>query len=254
MALSGLPKVFEIARNFRNEGVSSDHHPEFTSMEAYTAFMDTDKALDLCLSVLNVISDNVQSDITFKPVETARRKYGDLLNEYLPGFDFDALAELEPQGRESYMRHYLKKHNLLQEELREKNYLGTLDWLFKKGVRPHLIEPIVVSGYLIEQMPLAASTPKDERFVEGFQVIVDGAEIVKAYSEEVDPIKLRRKLESQLPASGEDITRVDTRLIDACEMGLPPMFGIGWGLDRIHKILSRQLAITDVIPVPLTRG
>lgn len=252
MAKSGLNKVFEIARNFRNEGISSDHHPEFTAMEAYTAFMTQEEAIDLCLAVLNTISQSVGSDYVFDSKTIRREQYGALLDEHLFDFNFSHLTALTPDGREAYMKEYLRENNILQEELRDKDYIGALDWLFKKSVRPKLQEPVIVTGYLAQQMPLAASDPINPRLVEGFQVIVEGAEIVKAYSEEVSPNNVRQNLTNQLSTDTEDTVRFDMRLVEACEMGLAPMYGIGWGLDRIHKIFARHKDISHVIPVPLT--
>lgn len=251
MALSGLSKVFEIGRNFRNEGTSPHHHPEFTSLEAYTAFMGRSEAIDLTLSTLSIIATEVSTENPLGK-EPPQRQYGDLLDEHLLGFSYETLLETDPSERTELLRRYLAEHNILNPELRDKEYIGIVDWLFKNGVRPELKQPLIVTGYMQEQLPLAAGDKIDERLADAFQIIIDGAEVVKAYSEEVNPEKLRENLAGQ-SGDREDTVALDTRLIEACRKGLPPMWGIGVGLDRVHKILGGYERIEDVIPVPINR-
>jgi len=172
------------------------------------------------------------------------------LDELFAGADVDYAQILDAVDQQDLdMLRAIAAHRGVDSE--GKGYSGIVDAMVKQLIRPRIIRPTVVTGYLSDQMPLAASSRSDERIADAFQVIAEGAEIVKAYQEEVNPHVLRRKLGRQAIESGDDEIRTDTRLIEACEMGLPPMYGVGIGLDRTTAILTKK-PIANVIPIPLT--
>jgi lysyl-tRNA synthetase class 2 len=249
MALSGLGRVYELARNFRNEGASPAHHPEFTSLEVYTAHMNKSEAIDFTSTLLGEVATAVQVENPFAQI-IPTRQYGDLLEERLPGFSFDNIVCASPENQRELMQAYCHDNNLLHTELTGKGPVGVIDWLFKRGVRPHLQEPVIIMGYLQEQMPLAAPEKNDPCLADAFQIIYKGAEIVKAYCEETNDERLISKLSRQRDEAEDDAVQKDDRLIRACQMGLPPMYGVGVGMDRTHALLVDR-PVSSVIPVPI---
>jgi len=249
MARTGLPRVYEIGRSFRNEGKSPVHHPEFTSLEMYTAHMDRAAAVTVSLELLDRTAAviNAADRINFGNAPT--RSYSDLFREFLD-LDLSKLVEEDEAGQLHLLRSYLKQHNILDPETAELYVSGLLDYLFKRGVRPRLTGVTIVTGYLSRQMPLAASLPNQPAIADSFQVVFRGHEVVKAYNELIDPVRLRRNLAAQAKEAKEDATVEDPRLIQACRMGLPQMYGIGVGLDRFQALLTGD-RIDEVIPVPV---
>jgi lysyl-tRNA synthetase class 2 len=249
MARSGLPRVYEIGRNFRNEGVSPTHHPEFTNMEMYTAGMQADEAMDVTRELLATTSQALgtteEADFAQMPV----LNYGDLFSRHL-GIDIHALAEMDDAAQTAHLRHYLTRNNILDPKIAELQTTGMLDLMFKKVIRPKLVGATIVTGYLSRQMPLADTTPGNSNIVDGFQVIVGQQEVVKAYNELTDPEQLQINLAAQAGEAEEDATATDPRLIEASRMGLPQMYGIGLGLDRFHALMTNQ-RIEDIIPVAI---
>lgn len=250
MARSGLSRVYEVARNFRNEGVSYAHHPEFTAVESYTAHADRNDAYEQVSELVGVIAAAL---CVPNPLDTFQRvSYGDLFERYFgKDFSFDKLLGFsEVNELNEYLVQVINKIGV-HPEVYKKGPYGKLDYLFKKGIRPKLKGTSVIHGYLSEQMPLAASTPEDDRLADAFQVLLADKEIVKAYSEEVNAENLQRQLKRQSHEATDDRVDTDDRLVKACRMGLPPMYGVGVGLDRVHAILSGSCRISEVIPVPI---
>lgn len=244
MALSGLERVYEIGRNFRNEGTGPMHHPEFTNLEAYTAYQGREEAGQMTKSLLSSITDALGTNHDFTSMPSM--ELAELFSGVGIDIEKDILDRIEQQDLEA-MQMLAAKFGI---DASDKGYAGIVDSLIKTSIRPKLIKPTLIHGYLSDQMPLAASLGSDNRIADAFQVIVDGAEIVKAYQEEVNPVILRQKLERQAGESEDDAFRTDQRLVIACKMGLPPMFGIGIGLDRMTAVLGKK-TVASVIPMPI---
>lgn len=246
MALSGLERVYELGRNFRNEGEGALHHPEFTNLESYTAHQTASEAEQLTAEILTIAAQSIgENQHDFKTMP--RKGLDELFAVY--GIDYlNDIVEPATAGDTEKLTELANKYGI---DARNKGASGIVDSLVKKLIRPRITSPVLVNKYLSQQLPLAASLRSDERLADAFQVMVQGAEVVKAYQEEVDSRKLGAKLLRQAGESVEDMFKTDTRLIEACEMGLPPMYGIGLGLDRFTAIMSGK-PITDVIPVPVT--
>ena len=247
MALSGIERVYEIGRNFRNEGTGPSHHPEFTNLETYTAYQDGDEAIALTESMLSKVSEATGSDVSFDGLP--QKSLDELFAEQ--NIDFAKLLSFFENDDTEGLRAYATLLGL-DDDAASKGKSGIMDSLVKKYVRPEITSPTVVTVYLVDQMPLAATLRTDPRLADAFQVIINGAEVAKAYQEEVDPAALKHKLARQSGESADDAFANDERLIKACEMGLPPMYGIGIGLDRTTSILTGK-PIKDIIPVPLTQ-
>ncbi|MDB5159983.1 MAG: hypothetical protein JWO99_246 [Candidatus Saccharibacteria bacterium] len=244
MALSGLERVYELGRLFRNEGIDTRHHPEFTNIEAYTAYQTRDEAVDLTERLLNGIASAQGANYDFTNIPKA--SVAELFHAHDVNFD-KILSFIDADDIEG-LRAYAVTVGI--EDADSKGASGIIDAIIKRRVRPTVDAPLIVDGYLSDQLPLAASLKSDERFADAFQVMLKTAEMVKAYQEEVNPNKLRAKLIRQAGEDVEDAFRNDTRLIDACEMGLPPMYGIGIGLDNFTATITGK-PTRKVIPMPI---
>jgi len=244
MALSGLERVYELGRLFRNEGTDTRHHPEFTNVEAYTAYQTREEAISLTERLLTDIAKAQGTDCNFTNIR--RASVAELFKEQDVSFE-KILRYVDADDVEA-LRAYSKTVGVADVDNRGAS--GIIDAIMKRRVRPTIDAPLIVGGYLSDQLPLASSLKSDERFADAFQVILKTAEMVKAYQEEVDPEKLRKKLIRQAGEDVEDAFRNDTRLIDACEMGLPPMYGIGIGLDNFTATITGR-PTRKVIPMPI---
>lgn len=244
MALSGLERVYELGRLFRNEGTDTRHHPEFTNVEAYTAYQTREEAIGLTERVLTDIARAQGTDYDFTNIP--RTSVAELFEKH--DVNFERILSLVESDDIGALRAYAKTVGVDDADTRGAS--GIIDAIMKRRVRPTVDAPLIVDGYLSDQLPLAASLKSDDRFADAFQVMLKTAEMVKAYQEEVDPELLRAKLIRQAGEDVEDAFRNDTRLIDACEMGLPPMYGIGIGLDNFTATITDR-PTRKVIPMPI---
>lgn len=252
MALSGIEKVYEIGKNFRNEGLSPAHSPEFTSIEAYSAYSTPESAKETSIELLGIIATTNSGVNPFDRRKITQRNYPEIMETNISEFDFDQdFYGIEPEDRHAVL---LKKVNEIygknaEEQVKNKSYPGILDWMYKQSVVKKLIEPVVVVGYPIEMMPLAESLPDNSGVANAFQIVYKQREIVKAYAEDVNPQSLKAKLSSQSNKGKESVV-TDQRLIEAARAGLPPMTGLGVGIDRVVSLV-KDVPIHDILPVPI---
>jgi lysyl-tRNA synthetase class 2 len=255
LIVGGFDKVYELSRTFRNEGVSTQHNPEFTMLETYEAYanytdvmeMLEDMISSVCLDVLGTeefqFGDNT---VNIKP-PWKRLSLRDAVREY-SGIDFvryptaDGLRE--------------KMHSMNIEADPEQNWAKLVDELLKTFVRPNVIQPVIVFDYPVSMSPLAKNKPGEERIVERFQAIIGGLEVANAYSELNDPIMQRERFEEQLKerqAEDEERWTIDEDFLLALEYGMPPTGGLGVGIDRLVMLLTNQPSIREVILFPQLR-
>jgi lysyl-tRNA synthetase class 2 len=255
LVVGGLDRVYEIAHNFRNEGVSRKHNPEFTMMECYQAFADYVDMMDLSEAMLRDIATQVcgglqvpyQGDvIDFSgpwPRVTLRDK---LLEE--TGIDIGAnrdLASLTQAAKEAGLAH-----------ADAPNWGGLVDELFSEHVESKLVQPTFITDYPVELSPLAKRSPDDPNLVERFEVFIAGMEIGNAFSELNDPDDQRERLEAQSVARAEgdeEAHPLDEDYLRALEHGLPPTGGLGVGVDRLVMILADAPNLREVILFPHLR-
>ena len=254
LIIGGFDKVYEIAKNFRNEGMDRNHNPEFTSLEFYEAYADLYKMMDLTECLLKDVASKIGAtsvsfsnyDIAFnKPFK--KQSMFDLLEEYV-GIDMQTM-EL-PQLYDLAE----KKSFSLQSDL---NYGQALDKFFGEFVEPNLIEPTFVTDYPKAISPLAKES-RDGRvdIVERFELFIAGMEIANSFSELNDPFEQRIRLEEQVrlkELGDEEAHQLDENYIQAMEAGMPPTGGVGIGVDRIVMLLLGQESIKDVILFPALR-
>lgn len=250
MLVGGFDRVFEIGKNFRNEGISRRHNPEFTMLEVYQAYSDyrgmmsliKDLIQDLCATVLGKTSI-ARPDGTVIELggEWAERSYRDLVVEATGDADWfqrskeEKLAWCEAEKIEV-------NPTLMDFEI-------TND-VFEKRVEPNLIQPTFVTHLPRELCPLAKLNEEDPSTIDVFELCINGQEIAPAYTEQNDPFVQREMFAAQ---AGEDIQKIDEDFLLALEHGMPPAGGMGVGIDRLVILLTGAASIRDVILFPQLR-
>ena len=257
MVVGGFEKVYELGRIFRNEGVSTKHNPEFTSVEIYQAFsnyvdmMDiTEKLIkDLVGDICGSLVINYQNkEINFsKPWKRISMK--DIVKEYT-GIDFDTFKgdlEIAKQAVKNINVELTKKVNTIGRVMNE---------VFEQKVESNLIEPTFVIDYPVEISPLARPHPNNKEMVQRFELFIVGRELANAFSELIDPIDQRQRLQLQQSLRDEgdlEAHCIDEDFLNALEIGMPPTGGLGIGIDRLIMIITNSPSIRDVIPFPLLK-
>jgi len=257
LLVGGVDKVFEIGRNFRNEGLSRRHNPEFTMLEAYEAYGDYESMMNLLEGLVCHVSTAVLDTLVIEHKDTEgevtktinltppwrRARYKDLVKEKAGDDWFDITTE---QRRERAVNE-LKLEGDIEGECEDFEVTGAV---FEKLIEPTLIQPTFVTHLPKELVPLAKASPDDPSTVEVFECCMNGQEIAPAYSEQNDPIEQRERLEHQ--AGGEQ-QKLDEDFLVSLEHGMPPAGGIGIGIDRLCMMLLGQESIRDVILFPQLR-
>lgn len=257
LLVGGIDRVFEIGRNFRNEGLSRKHNPEFTMLEAYQAYGDYETMMELLESMICHVSKTVlgtlvieHKDVDGNVTKTIdltpnwrRAKYKDLVREKAGQDWFD----ITPAERRRRAVEDLKLAGDIGTAYEDTEVTGAV---FEKLVEPTLIQPTFVTHLPKELVPLAKLTPDDPTTVEVFECCINGQEIAPAYTEQNDPIEQRERLEHQ---SGGEHQKLDEDFLVSLEHGMPPAGGIGIGIDRLCMMLLGQESIRDVILFPQLR-
>ena len=255
LIIGGFERVFEMNRNFRNEGISHKHNPEFTMLEFYQAFADYNDLMILTEELLKFVALQATGTLEFNYRDNAIsfdgnwekitmidsiKKYGHIE----VSFDMD-LKKLQKIARDSNveMDKSFGKGKLINE-------------IFEKVVEDKLIAPTFIKDYPIEISPLARKHPANENLTERFELFIGGEEVANAFSELIDPrdqmIRFRQQVKSKIEE--ERITgKIDVDFIKALEYGMPPTGGEGIGIDRLVMILTDSRSIRDVILFPLMR-
>lgn len=255
LIVGGLDRVYEISKDFRNEGLSRVHQPEFTMLEWYQAFSDYEDQMDLVERMVLHVLDEVMGSRTLK------------LGEH----EIEVEAPFRRLGLVSGLSEALGRdvHEMTEEELRAKaEEVGApdlhgagrgklIDKLFGELIEPDLIHPTFVIDHPKELSPLAKPHRSDPRLTERFELYIGGAEIFNAFSELNDPVDQRERFEAQTAlreAGDEEAQQIDEDYIRALEYGMPPTGGVGMGVDRLVMMLTGQPTIRDVILFPILRN
>lgn len=259
LVVGGMDRVYEINRNFRNEGISTQHNPEFTMLEFYMAYADYNDLMALTERMLaslarEVLGDGVlkygDEEISFRP-PWARHKWRDSIVE-IGGAPNDVLEDQE-------------KARLFARKIAEPEgypipdgmgHAHILEYLFEELVEPELRQPTFIYDFPKALSPLSKSREDDPDTVERFELIIAGREIANAYTELNDPDDQRARFEQQeaaREAGDEEAHEIDRDYLTALEYGLPPTAGEGIGIDRLAMLLTNTHSIRDVILFPLMR-
>lgn len=253
----GVPRVYEIAKNFRNEGMDAMHLQEFTMLEWYASYWDYNKNIDFVIEFLNELVEKHTGSlkITYQGQELDfgtwhRLDYIATMNELI-GMDvlsFDDVEKFKTALKELDMFENSELDALISMP-------AVIDYVYKRKIRPSIIQPTIVHNYP-NLVPLARPNDQNPKTIEMFQVLVAGAEIVKAYSELVDPMLQRQAFEEQMQnkAKGdEEAFELDEDFLLAMQHGMPPMSGLGFGIDRFLAIVCDQPTLRDVVLFPNMR-
>jgi lysyl-tRNA synthetase class 2 len=253
--IGGLERIFEINRCFRNEGISTQHNPEFTMLEFYQSYATYEDMMEMTEELLCSMVKEIQGGLrlTYQGKEFnftspwRRISYKESLLEY---GRVDPVVLKEP----SKAVEVAKKLGL--ELKKETSHGKVLDDLFKELVEPHLIQPTFVIHYPTEVSPLSRRNGKDPEVVDRFELFIAGREIANGFSELNDPIDQRERFLQQLKEKGDETEAsltLDEDFLRAIEFGMPPTAGEGIGIDRWVMLLTDAPSIREVILFPLLR-
>ena len=252
LIVGGLDRVYEIGHNFRNEGVSRKHSPEFTMMECYQAYADYRDMMDLTEQMVQFVANRVLGTTSVAYQGTTlefggrwpRISLGDAIEERT-GIDILEAKDL------ASLREATRKAGHHPSDAPTWGVL--VDDLFSEHVEPHLIQPIFITDHPVELSPLAKRSRLDPRLVERFEPYTAGMEIGNAFSELNDPVDQRARFEEQAKAGAEgdeEAHPVDENYLTAMEHGMPPTGGLGIGVDRLVMVLADAPSIRETVLFP----
>ena len=257
MVVGGFEKVYELGRIFRNEGISTRHNPEFTSVEIYEAYSDYVDMMNLTEELIkDIVADacgsliiNYQNkEIDFsKPWSRISMKA--IVKKYT-GIDFDSFS-----GDFLAAKQAVKNINV--DCSNKVNTMGRLlNEVFEQKVESKLIEPTFVIDYPVEISPLARPHHDNKEIVQRFELFIVGRELANAFSELIDPVDQRERMQLQQSLRDEgdlEAHCIDEDFLNALEIGMPPTGGLGIGIDRLIMLITNSASIRDVIPFPLLK-
>ena len=255
LLVGGFEKVYELGKNFRNEGFSRAHNPEFTMLEFYWAYADYEDLMNFTEEMLTSVIKEVLGSLTVEsegqtydftsPWE--RKTYRELFIEHMQ-------LDINEYANEESLQKVIDEKKLLNEKV--VGYGQTLDELYKKYVRPHLKGPMFVTEYPLEIKALAKASEKDPTKSASFQLLINGMEMINAYNELNDPMDQKARWEEEMKLAargGEDYQVLDDDYIEALSYGMPPTAGWGMGIDRLVAFLTSQHSIKETILFPTVR-
>jgi len=254
LIVGGFEGVYEFSRNFRNEGMDRTHNPEFTALEIYVAYKDyhwmmnfTEQMIEkVCLDVLGTTDIQVGDHLLHLKAPYRRITMIDAIKENT-GIDISGMDE-------EALRDVCKKLSIEQDKSMGKGKL--IDAIFGEKCESHFIQPTFITDYPKEMSPLCKQHRNNPELTERFELIINGKELVNAYSELNDPIDQRKRFEEQLKLSekGDDEAMfIDQDFLRALEYGMPPTSGMGIGMDRLVMLLTGQVSIQEVLLFPQMR-
>lgn len=256
---AGFHRVYEVAKCFRNEGMDPQHLQEFTQVEWYASYWNFEDNLkfyqefirNLLMELVGTTTINYQGNTLDFGKEFTRINYVERLREIL-GFDF-----LDVEDPKELKEKIVATGLFSMGDLEEYYSLSQIiDFVYKKTIRAGIIEPTVIYNYPALLIPLARRNDNDKRIIDVFQVVAGGTELCKAYSELVDPFTQRKAFEDQLIAKeqgDEETMEIDEGFMGAMEQGMPPISGLGFGIDRLLMLIYDQPSIRDVVLFPLMK-
>ncbi len=254
LIVGGYEGVYEFSKDFRNEGLSPFHNPEFTQIELYVAYKDYEWMMNLVEELIEQIALNLhgttQVQVGDKVIDFKRPWKRFTMFEAIEHFTGVNISEMD----EAQLREAAKKLEVSIDEHMGKGKI--IDEIFGEHCEPKLIQPTFITDYPVEMSPLAKKHREKEGLVERFEAIANGKEICNSFSELNDPLDQRQRFEEQLELGkrGDDEAMVlDEDFLRALEYGMPPTAGLGIGIDRLTMIMTNQPTIKDVLFFPHMR-
>ena len=257
---AGFDRVYEVAKCFRNEGMDSEHLQEFTQVEWYVSYWNFEDNIKFYTNFIKSLLQELVGKTTidyqgltldFGKDEWNRINYCEEMENIL-GFDFLSIEEPEE------LKQKIVANGLFtMEDLEDyKSLSQIIDFVYKKKIRETLIQPTIIYNYPAVLIPLARRNDQDKRRIDVFQVVAAKTELCKAYSELVNPIEQRKAFEEQLKAKaqGDDETMdLDENFLLAMEQGMPPISGLGFGIDRLMMLIYDVPSVRDVVLFPIMK-
>lgn len=253
LIVGGYDKVYEICKNFRNEGMDIKHNPEFTNIELYSAYEDYHDMMDICEEIITRLAEKVcgTTDITYQGTEISlkapwkRITMIDAIKEKT-GVDFNTIKTDEEAIKVA------EEHKVeLEDGKKDRGHI--INEFFETFVEETLIQPTFIMDYPVEVSPLTKRKPDQPELTERFEVFIGGREYGNAYSELNDPIDQYERLKKQAEARANgdvEAGMMDEDFVHALEIGLPPTGGLGIGLDRLIMLLTDSASIRDILFFP----
>lgn len=254
LMVGGYERIFEIGKVFRNEGMSTQHLQEFTMIEFYWAYANNDQLMDLVEEMYKTIIEK-----TFGTLQITYKEHTLDFAANWPRLDYRTLFQ-EKSGIDLTK---VKTADALKKEIKDKGikikidptagYGRLVDQVYKKLVRPSLIQPCFLTNHPVEISPLSKRDPQDPTIVQRHQVLLVGSELGNGFSELNDPIDQKSRFEDQMKlreAGDMEAQMIDMEYVQALEHGMPPTAGFGVGIDRLFSILTNQDSIRDVVFFP----
>ncbi len=254
LIIGGFEKIYEINRNFRNEGISSEHNPEFTMLEFYQAYIDYNDMMELTEELIVFLSQSVLNteEIVFGEEKMSlkrpwkRMKFKDALVHY------SGLAPSRFENKDEV----IELASALAPDKGPLTHGKALDIIFDKNVKQHLIQPTFIINPPKEVSPLAKASKDNPEETDRFELVMGGMEIANGFSELSDPEEQNERFEQQAEErkkGSEDAHWIDRDYVQALEYGLPPTAGEGIGIDRLVMLFANKKSIREVILFPLLR-
>ena len=246
LLVGGFERVFDISKNFRNEGVDTRHNPEFIMMEAYQAYGD--------LSTMLELTEEIVKESIYAANKTYKVKFGEKMID-LSKFQINTMEEMVKDNLGvSNEEEIIKRGKQIDSKV--SSYGEAVNAVFEANVSDNIIDPVFVTKFPIEVSPLAKKTEDDPRFVYRFELYIAGMEIANAFSELNDPIDQISRFEEEAKRKNRGIDETqefDMDFIEAMGYGMPPAGGVGIGIDRLQMIGTDSKSIKEVIPFPQLR-
>jgi len=251
LIIGGFERVYELGKNFRNEGLDRFHNPEFTALEAYQAYTDYYGMMDLTESYMAFLAQKIKGSFRF----TYQGEEVDFTPPFRRENFFEAIKtrtgiDVKTASEDELVR-YCEEENI---KIERKNLPKLMEKIFDEKVTPTLRQPTFILDYPVSISPFAKKKEGEDGVVERFEFFVLGMELANAFTELNDPIDQRQRFEEQLRLKTDDfVQEMDTDFLEAMEQGMPPCGGIGFGIDRIVMLFSDAPSIREVIPFPILK-
>ncbi len=257
--MGGLEKVFEFAICFRNEGMDPSHLQEFQMLEWYAAYQNFETNMKWSEEMLKSVLPKALDSSTFTVFDKKGKDHAVDISKPFKRVTFGQL--LADVGVDIFAEKDLLVKKAIDvgidaDEAKSRSRSNLLDDIYKKLVRPNLIDPTFVTHHPADLKPLARKNDADPRLADSFQLLIAGWEVINAYSELVDPIAQRAEMETQAKdkkSGDEEAMEVNEEYLTAMEHGMPPITGFGMGIDRLVALVTGQKNLRDVVLFPLMK-
>ncbi|MFQ6778234.1 MAG: lysine--tRNA ligase [Alphaproteobacteria bacterium] len=255
---AGFDRVFEVAKDFRNEGMDAMHLQEFTMVEWYAAYWDFKKNIKFTWDLIQFLLMKTRGtlQIEYQGTNLDFSSY-DMMDYTATMNDLFGCSILDFDDVDVLRKHLIDKGMFKAEDLEDLKSVPTLvDWVYKRKIRDSIVKPTFLYNYPAYMVPLARRNNEDTRRIDMYQLLVCGAELCKGYSELVNPIQQLAAFEEQaknIAGGDEEAFNPDNDFVRAMEHGFPPISGVGMGVDRLASILFNQPTLRDVILFPIMK-